>query len=153
MFELYIATDGNAEIEIFADTPAEAAQEYVDGGGWHDTAATWWVDVRVCKAADREAESSYTIAIEPTEPACCHDQGHSWRSPHSALAGIHENPGVWGHGGGVVITEVCRHCARYRDTDTWAHRTDTGEQGLTSTEYRDSDETSQQWAHRKAQTL
>ena len=28
----YLCTDGNAEIEIEAESPEDAAQEYVDGG-------------------------------------------------------------------------------------------------------------------------
>ena len=58
---------------------------------------------------------------------------------------------MYGHGGGVIITEVCRHCGRYQITDTWAQNPENGEQGLTSTEYRDADEQSEAWLARRAE--
>lgn len=87
-----------------------------------------------------------TVTIEPIEPECAGEHDHDWRSPYSVLGGIKENPGVWGHGGGVILREVCAHCGRYRITDTWAQRKDTGEQGLESVKYEDADEASLAWA-------
>ena len=46
-----------------------------------------------------------------------------------------ENPGVWGHGGGVIIEEHCTRCDATRTTDTWAQDGSTGQQGLTSVSY------------------
>lgn len=221
MSNKYLCDDGNAEIEIEADSAEEAAQEYVDGGDWGDRSETCWIDVYVeqiivdgdqrrqqveaaieyvhshdddtadadgvaeafeqffgsapdetddpwsdlCSAisdgdtvADHEDmldpirgdRECITITLDAEEPDCEDGESHDWRSPYSVLGGLKENPGVWGHGGGVVITEVCAHCGRYRVTDTWAQRPDTGEQGLTSVEYRDADEDSIAWLGRRA---
>jgi hypothetical protein len=145
----WICTDGNADIEIEAETAEEAAQEYVDGGDWETTGVTWWIDIR-CTPLDDAGEDieddaeTITIAVEPEEPECT-EADHDWCNPLEVVGGIESNPGVWGHGGGVEITEVCRHCGAYRITDTWAQRQDTGEQGLRSTEYRDADSDSLVW--------
>lgn len=90
----------------------------------------------------------YTVTREPDECGCSGDE-HDWRSPLSVVGGIAENPGVWGNGGGVIITEVCRHCGCYRVTDTWAQRPDNGMQGLTSVEYRDPDDVSLAWVRER----
>ena len=145
----WICTDGNADIEIEAETAEEAAQEYVDGGDWETTGETWWIDIR-CTPLDDAGEEieddaeTITIAVEQEEPEC-QEADHDWCSPLEVVGGIESNPGVWGHGGGVKITEVCRHCGAYRITDTWAQRQDTGEQGFRSTEYRDADSDSLEW--------
>lgn len=152
----YSADDGNAEIDMDADSPREAAQEYVDGGEWGEITETSWITVYVWRngyVLDPDADEveriqidrdSHTIVIEPDEPECTADD-HDWQSPYSVLGGLKENPGVWGKGGGVVITEVCSHCGMYRVTDSWAQRRDTGEQGLESIEYREADEASLKW--------
>jgi hypothetical protein len=59
------------------------------------------------------------VRIDPQEPRCTEAE-HNWQSPHEIVGGIEENPGVWGHGGGIVIHEVCMHCACGRVRDTWA---------------------------------
>lgn len=53
------------------------------------------------------------------EPECDwpHDE-HKWRSPYSVVGGCEENPGVWGHNGGLKFREVCQHCGVYRLTYT-----------------------------------
>lgn len=90
---------------------------------------------------DRE---HYTIALDPDEPECIEAE-HDWRTPHEIVGGCSENPGVWGHGGGVTIHEICRHCGLQRHTDTWAQRPDTGEQGLRSVRYEDADDATAAW--------
>lgn len=150
----YLCDDGNAEIEIEAESAEEAAQEYVDGGDWGNGSETVWIDVYVTpvdddgEAIDDERER-ITITLDAEEPECEDGEEHDWRSPYSVLGGLEENPGVWGHGGGVIITEVCAHCGRYRVTDTWAQNPGTGEQGLESVEYRDADEYSLAWLDRQ----
>jgi hypothetical protein len=104
-------------------------------------------EIEALDAPEPESES-HTIKIPPTEPDCCAGS-HDWASPLSVVGGIKENPGVYGNGGGVVITEVCRHCGRYQITDTWAQNPENGEQGLTSVEFRDSDESSEAWLTRR----
>lgn len=153
----YSADDGNAQIdEIIADDPQEAAEQYVEGGEWGDRSETSWVHVYAWRrgyvldpdtgeveeiSIDRDR---FTETLEALEPECDADE-HDWQSPIEVLGGIEQNPGVWGHGGGVVIHEVCRQCGVYRITDTWAQDPGTGEQGLRSLKYRDADDASLQW--------
>lgn len=154
----YLCNDGNAELEIEADSAEDAAQEYVDDGSWGEEPKTSWVGVyvREIKGKDEDGEpilgeeERHTIEVEPTEPRKMAECGHDWESPHSVVGGLSENPGVFGHGGGVIIMEVCRHCGGYRITDTWAQNPETGEQGLTSVEYREADESSRGWLREEA---
>jgi hypothetical protein len=163
MLAPYHADDGNCEVEYTCvDSGREAAQEYVDSGDWGDSnGSTTYIDVSVWRNAfvldvlsdaqlERINEESHTIAIEPEEPACIADD-HDWQSPYEVLGGLEENPGVHGHGGGVIIREVCANCGRYRITDTWAQRRDTGEQGLRSVSYEDADEASSEWVESLAE--
>lgn len=152
----WTADDGNAAVRYpYAESGEEAAQDYVGDGDWGFRVETDWIDVDAWRVgyllgADGRAikveidRASHKIALEPEEPECEQPE-HDWRSPYSVLGGVRENPGVWGHGGGVVIREVCAHCGRYRITDTWAQHRATGEQGLTSTSYEDADERSLAW--------
>lgn len=95
--------------------------------------------LRCTALLDREncdnQQESVTVRFDQDEPKCSSDDGHDWQSPYSIVGGIKENPGVWGHGGGVVINECCMNCGCQKSTDTWAQRGDTGEQGLTSVSY------------------
>ena len=151
----YQVTDGNGDTEITAESAQAACQEWVDTGDWGSEQKTSWVTVRATpldadgERIDDESES-HTIEIAPTEPECC-GGSHDWASPLSVVGGIKENPGVYGHGGGVIITEVCRHCGCYQITDTWAQNPENGEQGLTSIEYRDADESSDAWLTRRSE--
>ncbi len=136
------ANDGNAEITVDTDSGFEAAEEYVRDGDWGDCASTTWITVRVWQNgidADGDIvavnEECHTVTIEPEEPPCIDDAGHDWQSPHNILGGLKENPGVWGHAGGVIINEVCLRCGCGRTTDTWAQNPENGQQGLTSVEY------------------
>lgn len=75
------------------------------------------------------------VEIEPEAPDCDGGAEHDWASPHEIVGGIKENPGVWGHGGGIVSRSVCRRCGCGRKVDTWAQDPTDGQQGLTSTSY------------------
>lgn len=141
---LYV-DDGYAEFDYSHDTdPGDAAQQYVDTGDYGAENKTSWVEVRSYrKGVDGEGriehvnERSWTIAIEAEEPDCADGQEHKWESPYAILGGLKENPGVWGHGGGVIINEVCMRCGCGKTTDTWAQHPSNGEQGLTSVEYEE----------------
>lgn len=130
--------DSGTEIDIEAPNADEAAQEYVDGGDWGEQSKTWWCSVTTVELVEGEPDDdtreSHTIAVEPDEPKCSAGE-HDWRSPFAIVGGIKENPGVFGHGGGVNIHEVCVHCGCGRVTDTWAQNPVNGEQGLRSVEY------------------
>jgi len=202
----YLCNDGNAEVEITAETAQEAAQEYVDGGEWGEITETDWVTVRVTEAPSWETDEIVSltladdqdapdgqklidqyvdgpaalaarvcsdcyvghnpgatidgqpyeywvlcpmahsepdsvrikIALEPDEPECEDGEDHDWQSPIEIVGGIKENPGVYGHGGGVTITTVCMHCGAERVVDTWAQDSSDGEQGLESVSYEPS---------------
>lgn len=146
----YLCDDGNAEIEIEADSAEAAAQEYVDGGDWGDRSETCWISVWVTPLDEegREIEDErerITVTLEAEEPDCDDGEDHDWQRPYEVVGGLQENPGVHGHGAGVIITEVCARCGKYRITDTWAQNPSDGTQGWRSVEYRDADEASLAW--------
>jgi hypothetical protein len=148
----WYADDGNAEVHYeHAESGREAAEEYVSDGDWGDDSSTGWVRVNYwqeCVSVGDEgkvirgktSEGSHKVTIEAQEPECSHKGGHDWQSPHEILGGLEENPGVWGHGGGVVIHEICAHCGQRKITDTWAQDMTDGEQGLTSVSYSSADD-------------
>lgn len=116
----------------------------MDGGDFRPdgTDGTTWVSVAVWREGldvngdiVRVDETKHTIEVEPDEPDCTAD-AHDWQSPIELVGGLRENPGVYGHGGGIIIQEVCLHCGCGRLTDTWAQDRNTGEQGLTSVSYQ-----------------
>jgi hypothetical protein len=146
----YICDDGNAPVEITADTAQAAAQEYVVGGDWGDGGGTAFVDVYV-QEIDEDGEEigareCITVTVDPEEPDCADGEDHDWQSPYEVLGGLVENPGVWGKGGGVIIREVCAHCGTYKVTDTWADHG--GQQGFTDVRYEDADDASLDWVQR-----
>lgn len=110
----------------------DEAQSNVDACNY-DVTETIWIDVRVHCIETDETDTA-TVTLHPDEPKCSHAE-HDWQSPYEIVGGLECNPGVWGHGGGVKVEEVCMHCGCSRITDTWAQRPDTGEQGMTSTTY------------------
>ncbi len=135
--------DGECEIEIEAASGEEAVEEYVSDGDWGDEDHTHWVTATAWHAAiDTDGEiiridsESHTVTIEAAEPDCIDAEDHDWQSPYGLVGGCKENPGVYGHGGGVTIQEACLRCGCGRLTDTWAQNPSTGEQGLRSVEYQ-----------------
>lgn len=93
----------------------------------------WWYD----EEDERERLIGSAVrAVDPDEPDCiCTAIRHDWRSWLALVGGDRRNPGVFAHGGGVEIHEVCRQCGIERITDTWATDPQTGEQGLRSVSY------------------
>ena len=138
----YIVYDSSGCREtIEADTAGLAAGIYVESGDWEASTSTWWCNVTVVgpmKEGETEAATEedgryrrVRVAVEPDEPACSADE-HDWQRPVALVGGIESNPGVWGHGGGVTIQEVCMTCGCGKKTDTWAQDMEDGVQGLTS---------------------
>ena len=139
------ARDESGSSEIFnADTLADAieqAREWLAGGEYGKLTATLYVHCRLIEV-DADGEPMYEddfgerveTAIEPAEPKCTEDE-HAWQSPLEIVGGCKESPGVYGHGGGVTISEVCMSCGCERVIDTWATDSATGRQGLRSVEY------------------
>lgn len=117
----------------------ELAREWAEDGIWDTTEGTFWVTVYIFEP-DTEVENGWSeelrlrVTIDPPEPKCVEAE-HSWQAPIEIVGGIEDNPGVWGHGGGVVMHAVCLHCRCERVTDTWAQNRETGEQGLESVTY------------------
>ena len=144
----WTADDGNAEVRYpGAESGEEVAQEYVDDGDWN-VAGTKWIRIQTWRRGlvlDTDGDiieivahhDSHLIEIAPEEPSCEGVLDHDWQTPHDIVGGCEQNPGVWGHGGGVIIEEVCQHCGCGRTTDTWAQDSDTGIQGLTSVTYEE----------------
>lgn len=113
----------------------KAARAWADDGDYDTSEGTLFLTYRI-RCDETDEEGSVHIALQPEEPECPSDEGeHDWQSPHEILGGLEENPGVWGHGGGVIIHEVCMHCGCERMTDTWAQDPTTGRQGLESVRY------------------
>lgn len=121
----YRCDDGNAEIEIVAESTQAAAQEYVDGGEWGDIDSTTWVTVfvRWTDEDGDELQDRIKIAIDPDEPGC-EEEDHDWKQVS-----------VRGSGGGVVVTSQCAHCGLFCERNSWAQDPADGEQGLSSTRY------------------
>jgi hypothetical protein len=132
--------DDMGETTIEAETLAQArtyAEEWTREGDWDTEQGTVWVDTYIFiqdAGGDRERVDTITVQIDPEEPECT-KTSHDWQAPQEIVGGLEENPGVFGHGGGVKIYECCMHCGCQKVTDTWAQRPDTGEQGLTSVTY------------------
>lgn len=105
-----------------------------DGGTYWVRFTTYLAGINEAGQLKRVEELGHRTAIHPDEPNCCEGHTHEWHSPES-LGGCKENPGVWGHGGGMIIHELCKHCGFKRITDTWAQDECTGEEGLTSIKY------------------
>lgn len=151
------------DVEVYypdVDDPYDAAEEYTNDEAYPRESQTYWIRVRVWRCGyalsgkDKldfvEEDHFIRITKEPEELPCTCDTGHEWCTPYEVLGGIKENPGCWGHGGGVRYREVCRHCGSYMTVDTWAQDPETGEQGLKSVSYEPADEKSLAWIERRA---
>ena len=146
----YFADSGDEELHFeSAESGIEAAREYVSGGDWGECTKTHWINVTTWRTEliigggelveERIEEETHKIEIEPEEPNCTELENHAW-----------DSSGVYGHGGGVTETEICRHCGTYRRSDSWAQDPFDGEQGLRSIEYREADEESLEYVANEA---
>ena len=127
------------EAETLADA-LEQAEEWIRDGNWDTTEGTVWATGYLIEIDEEndfvEADRHrIEVTINPDEPPCVDADKHDWQAPHALVGGIKENPGVWGNGGGVTISEVCMRCGCGKFTDTWAQNPETGEQGLESVKY------------------
>lgn len=141
--------EGGYDYHTVTATSAEAAlkiaRDNVDRSYYPDCTGTLWIIVSVRCEETGETESG-VATLDEDEPTCEAGHEHAWCSPHALVGGLEENPGVHGNGGGVIITEVCRHCGCKRTTDTWAQNPETGEQGLRSVEYEEDAYTAEELA-------
>ena len=121
-----IGIGDGADVEIEADSPSQAAQEWADTGSWEFAEGDRSVRY-TCRVAplgddgepDEEAEAWIDVVIDPPEPECASPDGHAWGQSLALFGGLKENPGVQAHSGGVIIREYCPYCAWGRETDTW----------------------------------
>jgi len=130
--------DGNNAWEIIHATDLQDAkqqlQEWAAGADWNQDepdASTIQVDYALYEGRwepgeDGDPVYEYTHTYDPTPPPCTGTE-HEWEATVEQEGGLEENPGVWGHGGGVVIHDHCRHCGTRRTRDTWAQDDTTGE--------------------------
>jgi hypothetical protein len=128
--------DGECYATTMAGSAADALEEArsnVDRANYTPDGALW-IDIRVVCEETGE-EDSAEVVLDEDEPDCEDGEEHDWQSPHEILGGLKENPGVWGKGGGVIMTSVCMRCGCGRHTDTWAQRPDNGVQGYTVVTY------------------
>ena len=136
MAEYTLIDDGGWRETIKAESMEDACDQATDwlfDGDYSEDGSTSWASCYV-HPPDGGFCKKVTIDIDPIEPICTKDD-HDWQAPIELVGGIEENPGVQGHGGGVIIHEICVHCATHRRTDTWAQNPATGEQGLDSVSY------------------
>jgi len=92
-------------------TAQQAADQYVADGDWGEADSTMWLTLyaHTPLLPDRSNET-ILIALDPSEPKCTENQAHDWQSPIAIVGGIKSNPGVWGHGSGVITKQVCMQC-------------------------------------------
>lgn len=146
--EWEVREDGYHYQTVTASSAKEAldeARKNVTRGSYSGSVGTLWIKVRVT-CAETSEDASDTVALDEEEPDCAAGEEHHWQSPHGLVGGLESNPGVHGHGGGVVIAEVCLKCGCKRVTDTWAQNPETGEQGLRSVSYEEDAFTSDELA-------
>src|SRR4051794_12299251 len=105
--------------------------------GSRPESSTAWAHAILVATEDDGKQNTYgiTATIDPKEPECLDGEDHDWQSPIRLVGGIEANPGVFGHGGGVIISQVCMRCGCGKLTDTWARDPGTRRQGLTSVTY------------------
>ena len=148
---------GSDTIEADAlEDAIKEAEDWVQDGEYgqdeHSVSVQYWVEELPPGDApdDWEGEEySGTVEMHPDEPDCdpldpdAEGEGHDWQRPIEIVGGIKENPGVWGHGGGIKSTSVCSRCGMYARVDTWA---DDGHGGhMESQSYDEADEESKAW--------
>jgi hypothetical protein len=149
--------DGQAQdiLHDVAPADAEAAIEaWLTDGDWdtsegplHLTAYAYPIDPTT-GTADGEGRACGEATIEQDAPDCEGDEEHTWRSPHSVVGGLRENPGVHGHGAGIIAREVCPHCGWYRVYES--ARQDGSGRYHEAISYAEPDEDSLAWVARRA---
>lgn len=145
----WVGDDGNAACNCAGTTAAEAAASYVgDGSDWGDGSpclATWWISVQVWRqgwaleegelVSVRVDEDEIKVQVDAKEPTCEPGCSHEWAAPHALVGGLAENPGVHGHGGGVVSSDLCMVCGCGRSHDSWAQDPTDGAEMLGAVKY------------------
>ena len=84
-----------------------------------------WIDRDVLYELDCPSKTAVHVQ-QPTEPDCTETE-HDFIATKQDDGGLEANPGVFGHGGSVVIKDHCRHCGLPRTTDHWDDVEDTND--------------------------
>lgn len=145
-----------SDIDASARPAVADALGRATGGTWEliDDRCVWvsvpsdWETEDITREQDAaDCSGSYS----DDEPACTSDGpgdddgGHDWRSPHSLLGGLKENPGVWGGSGTrMSVKTVCAACGKYRTETSAGSQRNHGEPDAVVT-YEDADEASEAW--------
>ncbi len=132
---MWAISDGGATWwDELSPEPAKALEEAEENVRDHtekphySEGGTSWVSLSIESFGDK---LNKTLDIDPVSPPCQEGISHEWEEDEN---------GVSGHGGGVIVTSTCKHCKLHRTTDTWAQNMATGEQGLASVKYDDSEQ-------------
>jgi hypothetical protein len=121
--------DHRCEVDVFAVELDPLADDGRDRRGAEVGDRTW---------------TTVEVGEDAPEPECEEADEHDWRSPHSVLSGLKENPGVWSEGGTkMVFRKVCKHCGCYRTETSVGAQRNPGE--LDRIEYDRPDEVSLRW--------
>ena len=95
----FIGTRDEAEAEAEANVDRDCYTEYAS--------STMWIDWEVRCDLTGESESG-TVTLEPIEPECVDGHTHEWTD------GGDEFGGARGHGGGIIVSEICRRISASR---------------------------------------
>lgn len=136
----------NLQAAALEDARREARALLAEGDwGQSGLKKTTYVEARIFDT-DGQRAATVQVRLDPPEPECESEDGHDWQTPHEVVGGVEENPGVWGKGGGIIATEVCSHCGRYRVTDTWDQSQ--GPEPAETVRYAEADDDSEAWVRR-----
>lgn len=120
---LYRCVSDGVHIDVEANSPREAAEEYVEGGDWGESDRTFFVTVYVATVGESDS-CPIKVTVQPDEPPCPGEDEHDW-----------EDGLVYGSGGGVKWRDTCRRCGLERVTDTWGTDPSDGTQGHRTVRY------------------
>jgi hypothetical protein len=131
--------------EVAPDDVEAEIEAWLTDGDWDTsegplylTAYAYPIDPTTGEAC-AEGRVEGEVTIEQDAPACADGEDHEWRTPHSVLGGLADNPGVWGAGAGIVSREVCAHCGAYRVSESARQDGSGGYHEATSYEEADDD--------------
>jgi hypothetical protein len=143
--------DISSYVQQMAQEAADDATEYaISEAEEGDVLSPVTANVRLTVwGLDSDGDLAYVVVEASAEGDLPENAGEkdeeegTWESPYDLLGGIEENPGVQGHGGGVIIREVSSATGRYRITNTWDQSHSAVPQ--TTICYEEADEESLRW--------
>jgi hypothetical protein len=160
----YICSEAESfwiETEIEAETAAEAALKYVDGGDWGGRVPTKYVYVHVTASDGSVFQERIAVVPSKEKPQCKDGHDHDWQTPHEVVREPAElrfdhmkYPGVWSYRTLTLIDNVCPHCGKYRHTSISDEILEGSECGsrevVCEVIYADADDSSLAWIGARA---